>query len=119
VIQQDVVAALSGVAGGRVFPNVAPNNVSKPYVVYARVSSAPENTLADGAPIDNTRLQVDCFETTYAAAIALAEAVKAAIKSSAIAHVLLLEQDQFEPEAMLHRVILDFSIWHSSTHANS
>jgi hypothetical protein len=73
---------------------------------------APENTLADGAPIENTRLQVDCFDTTYAAAVALAETVKAAIKSSAITHVLLLEQDQFEPEALLHRVILDFSIWH-------
>ena len=80
-------------------------------MVYARVSNAPENTLADGAPIENTRLQVDCFDTTYAAAVALAETVKAAIKSSAITHVLLLEQDQFEPEALLHRVILDFSIW--------
>ena len=80
-------------------------------MVYARVSSAPENTLADGAPIENTRLQVDCFDTTYAAAVALAETVKDAVKSSAITHVLLLEQDQFEPEALLHRVILDFSIW--------
>ena len=111
MIQQDLFAALAGVAGGRVFPNVAPNNVQKPYVVYARVSSAPENTRADGAPIENTRLQVDCFDATYAAAVVLAETVKAAIKSSAITHVLLLEQDQFEPEALLHRVILDFSIW--------
>lgn len=111
MIQQDLFAALAGVAGGRVFPNVAPNNVQKPYVVYARVSSAPENTLADGAPIENTRLQVDCFDTTYAASVALAETVKAAMKSSAITHVLLFEQDQFEPEALLHRVILDFSVW--------
>ena len=111
MIQQDIFTALSTLAGGRVFPNIAPNNVQKPYVVYARVSSAPENTLADGAPIENTRLQVDCFDTTYAAAVVLAETVKAAIKSSAITHVLLLEQDQFEPEALLHRVILDFSIW--------
>ena len=112
MIQQDLFAALAGVAGGRVFPNVAPNNVQKPYLVYARVSSAPENTLADGAPIENPRLQVDCFDTTYAAAVALAETVKDAVKSSAITHVLLLEQDQFAPEALLHRVILDFSIWH-------
>ena len=112
MIQQDLFAALAGVAGGRVFPSVAPNNVQKPYVVYARVSSAPENTLTDGAPIENTRLQVDCFDTTYAAVVALAETVKDAVKSSAITHVLLLEQDQFEPEALLHRVILDFSIWH-------
>ena len=111
MIQQNLFAALAGVAGGRVFPNVAPNNVSKPYVVYSRVSIAPENTLADGASVENTRLQVDCFDTTYSAAVALAETVKAAMKSSAITHVLLLEQDQFEPEALLHRVILDFSVW--------
>lgn len=111
MIQQNLFAALAGVAGGRVFPNVAPNNVSKPYVVYSRVSSAPENTLADGASVENTRLQVDCFDTTYSAAVALAETVKAAMKSSAVTHVLLLEQDQFEPEALLHRVILDFSVW--------
>ena len=112
MIQQDLFTALSGVAGGRVFPNIAPGNVQKPYVVYARVSSAPENTLADGASVENTRLQVDCFDTTYAAAVALAEVVKAAMKSSAITHLVLLEQDQFEPEANAHRVILDFSIWH-------
>jgi len=44
--------------------------------------------------------------------VTLAMAVKAAMTSSAITHLLLLEQDQFEPEALLHRVILDFSIWH-------
>ena len=115
MIQQAVLCALAvaaHVADGRVFPNIAPNNVQKPYVVYARISSAPENTLADGAPIDNVRLQVDCFDTTYAGAVTLAEAVKAALAASTITHLLLVEQDQFEPEALLHRVILDFSIWH-------
>lgn len=112
MIQQGIFAALAGVAGGRVFPNLAPHNVQTPYVVYARVSSSPENTLADGAPVANTRLQVDCFDATYAGALTLAGAVKAAMKNSVITHLLLLEQDQFEPEASLHRVILDFSIWH-------
>jgi hypothetical protein len=112
VIQQDIFTALSSVVGGRVFPNIAPGNVQKPYVVYARVSSAPENTLANGSPIDNTRLQVDCFDVTYAGAALLADAVKAALDASAITHLLLMEQDQFEPDALLHRVILDFSLWH-------
>ena len=112
MIQEDVFSALSSVVGGRVYPNIAPNNVPKPYVVYARVSSSPENTLGDGSPIDNTRLQVDCYDNTYAQAVALAEAVKAAFKASAITHLLLQEQDQFESDALLHRVILDFSLWH-------
>ena len=78
MIQEQLFSALSGVAGGRVFPNVAPNNVAKPYVVYSRVASTPENTLADGVPVENTRIQIDCLDTTYAAVISLAEAVKAA-----------------------------------------
>ncbi len=112
MIQEQVVAALSGVAGGRVYPNVAPNNVQKPYLVYMRVASSQENTLADGIPVENTRMQIDCFDTTYAAVVALAEAVKAAMKVSGITNLLLMEQDQFDSDALLHRVILDFSLWH-------
>ena len=112
MIQEQLFTALSGVAGGRVFPNLAPNDVQAPYLVYLRVASVPENTLADGIPIDNTRVQIDCFDTTYAGALALAESVKAALRASNITFVLLMEQDQFEFDALLHRVILDFSIWH-------
>ena len=81
MIQEQVFTALSGVVGGRVFPNVAPNNVQKPYVVYMRVASQPENTLADGIPVENTRMQIDCFDTTYAAVTTLAENIKAAVVS--------------------------------------
>ena len=112
MIQEQLFTAISGVAGGRVFPNLAPNDVQTPYLVYLRVASVPENTLADGVPIDNTRVQIDCFDTTYAAALTLAESVKAALRASNITFVLLMEQDQFEFDALLHRVILDFSIWH-------
>ena len=112
MIQEQVFAATSSLVGGRMYPNVAPNNVQKPYLVYMRVSSQPENTLADGVPIENTRVQIDCFDTTYAAVVALAESVKAALRASEITSLLILEQDQFEPDAQLHRVILDFSLWH-------
>jgi hypothetical protein len=112
MIQEQVFAAASSLVGGRMYPNVAPNNVQKPYLVYMRVSSKPENTLADGVPIENTRVQIDCFDTTYAAVVALAEGVKAALRASEITSLLILEQDQFEPDAQLHRVILDFSLWH-------
>lgn len=112
MIQEQLFTALATVADGRVFPNVAPNNVARPYVVYTRVASTPENTLADGAPVENTRFQIDCFASTYASAVSLSESVKSAMKASSLTNLLLLEQDQFEPDALLHRVILDFSVWH-------
>lgn len=112
MIQEQVVAVLGSIAGGRLFPNIAPNNTQTPYLVYLRIASAPQNTLADGAPIDNTRMQIDCFDASYAGVLALAASVKAALKASTLVHVLLLEQDQYEFDARLHRVILDFSLWH-------
>jgi hypothetical protein len=60
--------------------------------------------------VENTRFQINCLDATYATAVALAEAVKSAMKASSLTNLLLLEQDQFEPDALLHRVILDFSL---------
>ena len=112
MMQHTLFSTLAPLVSGRVFPNIAPHGAQTPYVVYARISSVPDNTLSDGAPATTARLQVDCFDTTYAAAITLAESVKAALAGSALTQTLLSEQDQFEADAFLHRVILDFSIWH-------
>jgi len=112
VIQEQVFTALSPLVSGRVYPAVAPNNVTVPYIVYLRVASTPENTLADGQPIQQTRLQVDVYDKTYLGAQTLAEQVKTALTAPPVNAVQILEQDQYEPDVRLHRVIHDYSIWH-------
>jgi hypothetical protein len=42
----------------------------------------------------------------------LAQQVDAAMSGWDIQNIPLLKQDRFDSDANLHRVILDFSIWH-------
>lgn len=82
-----------------------------PYTIYSVPVRTPENTLADGAPIANTRLQVDSYAKTYAAVKALAAQVKAAIEAGVTGAMLLMEQDGTDPSVKLYRVTQQFSIW--------
>lgn len=112
MIQETVYTALQSLVGGRVYPNVAPDKPTAPYIVYSRVASSPENTLADGQPIQQTRLQVDIYDKTYAGVQTLAESVLTAMTGATVKAIQLLEQDQYEQDVKLHRVIHDYSIWH-------
>jgi len=113
MIQETVYTALQSLVSGRVYPQVAPDKPTAPYIVYARVASSPENTLSSGQPIQQTRLQVDIFDKTYAGAIALAEQVIAAMTGATVNAIQILEMDQYEPDVKLHRVVHDYSIWHT------
>jgi hypothetical protein len=112
VIQEQVFSALAPLVSGRVYPNTAPDKPTTPYIVYTRVASTPENTLDDGQSIQQTRLQIDIYDKTYAGVQALAQLVEAALTVAPIGAIQLLDQDQYEPEVKLHRVIHDYSIWH-------
>jgi hypothetical protein len=112
VIQERLFNLLSGFVGGRMYPNIAPGAVQKPYMVYTRVASQPEVTLNSKQPIQNTRLQIDCFDNSYEGVQTLARQVNKSMEDWETQNVPLLEQDRFDSDANLHRVILDFSIWH-------
>lgn len=111
MIEEDLFAALSSLANGRVYPMVAPDNVAKPYIVYQNISNMPENTLADGVPINNARMQIDCYDKTYAGVKALAASVSSAMAAASFINLPLMSQDIYESDVKLFRVSMDFSIW--------
>ncbi len=110
-IQEQLKAALSGGAGGRVFPHIALDGVSKPYVTYFRLSVVPVNTLADGRPLENTIFQIDIYDKTANGANAVKDSVKSALDAWAVKNVIQSEQDLYEPETRLHRVTMDVSVF--------
>jgi hypothetical protein len=120
MIQETVFTALAPLVQGKCYPSIAPDHTTPPYLVYTRVASTPENTLADGQPIQQARLQIDIYAQGYAAAQALAGQVEAAmigLNNAAPAPdgrgvVMLLELDEFEADLKYHRIIHDYSIWH-------
>lgn len=107
----DIFNALKGLVQNRVHPLVAPDKPATPYIVYQRIASVPENTLSDGVPIDQTRLQVDSYADDYLSVQNLATSVKAAMAAAFPQSTLQLEQDLYEQDTKLFRVMHDYSIW--------
>lgn len=105
---------LSPAVSGGVHPLTAAQNALPPYAVYQRIAGTVENTLTgNGAPpINNTRFQIDVWATTYAEAVSVAASVRALMLAWSVQNVLNLENDEYESDVMLYRVVLDYSVWH-------
>lgn len=71
-------SAVSAVVGTRIYPELAEEGASAPYVVYSVVSNTPSDT-KDGTPIDEAQLEIFSVGNTYAAANDLADKVRAAL----------------------------------------
>lgn len=115
-MQQDLFTLLSTGAtdaAARVYPVTAPAATVRPYLTYQRISASPENILSGSSGLVNTRLQIDMFADTYAAAQALAAQVAILMAAWVLQTVSLSAQDLYEAEEKLHRVSADYSIWHT------
>lgn len=108
-----LLAAGGTAAAGRIYPLVAPDTPVRPYIVYNRVSANSENVLAGSSGLINTRLQIDVYADAYADAQALAAQVDALMAGWAVQTVSLPAQDIYEQDVKLHRVLLEYSLWHS------
>jgi hypothetical protein len=71
-------SAVSAIVGTRIYPELAEEGASAPYIVYSVVSNTPSDT-KDGTPIDEAQLEIFSVGSTYAAANNLADKVRAAL----------------------------------------
>lgn len=111
-IETSVFATLSGLASGGAWANAAPDQPTTPYLVFARVSGVPENTLAGDRPgLVKVRMQIDCYDLTYEGVKALAESVKTAMLAAVFRNYLDTDQDLYEFDVKRHRVTLDYFCW--------
>ena len=73
-------AAVSALVGTRVYPNIVPQRVTFPVVVYNQISSERTSVMGrDTGSVDST-WQVDVYAQTYAGARELAVAVRKALQ---------------------------------------
>jgi hypothetical protein len=113
-IQEQLFALLSNATSAldRVYPLIAPDAVAAPYVIFQRISASTENILSGSSGLINTRIQVDVYAATYAQAQGVAAAIDGLMATWTVQNVSVLSQDFYEPEAKMHRVLTDYSIWH-------
>lgn len=117
------VAGLTALTATRIYWNLAPQNVAKPYVVLTRVTGIRDMKMSGPSGLVESRVQVDCYGATYASAkgVALqAETALSGYKGTVSTTIfdgcfLVMERHGYVPDDTpdrLHRISLDFIIWH-------
>lgn len=73
-------SAVTDIVGTKIYPEIAPQNESQPYIVYSVVSNNPTDTKEENGNVDEATIEVYCFNTKYSTAIDLGVAVRAALE---------------------------------------
>lgn len=97
-IESDIVAALTGVAGGRIYPLAAPEKAVKPFVIY-KPQSMPIVAM-DGAILGQQAMIVfEAWGESYASALSTANAIQPALVAAGI-HGDMIDppEDGYDPQ---------------------
>lgn len=102
-------APVTALVGDRISPNPRKQGEVMPAIVLTVVSTVPTTHLRGDGSLDECRVQVDCIAATYAAAVALADAARAALQSAE--RVLVSESTDFEEFTEASVVSQDYLLW--------
>jgi len=105
---------LSSLVDGRVWPDVAREKSALPRIVYQQVGGQGLSFMDGTLPSkENGRMQIACWATTRAAAIALAKQVEVAVCGSAALQAIPLgaRASDWEQDTGFYACRQDFSLW--------
>jgi len=114
-------AAIAALVGTRVYPLTAEQGASLPLLVYQRVSTPREVSQSGSSGLAHPRFQISCLAASYGDAVALANAVVAALNGykgtfgagSIQASFVDTELDVYDFDTNRYRRIVDVIIWHA------
>lgn len=98
----------------RVYPVVAPQTTSFPLIVYDMIAQERAKSLGGGvSDLARTLVQVDCYAHDFATALAMADAVTAALDGNfaTFKGIHQNRQNIFDADQRLYRVSQDFAVW--------
>jgi hypothetical protein len=105
-------APVVALVGTRISPLIRAQDLVLPAVTLQRITLTPSNTFAGNGGLDNTRLQVDCWDATYAGARALAIVVRAAFDAVPVLMTLELDNNfQLDPVPGVYQITQEYQIW--------
>lgn len=103
-----IVQALLGGALPRIYPfGAAPQNVTKPYVVYQSAGGFPFNTLNCRPDADSQDLQIDVYALTTQSSATVAEAIRYAVETAC--NITTYRGTIREEETLLYRTGFDLT----------
>ena len=115
-------AGIAALVGTRVYPQLADENATLPFLVFQRISGPRVPDLAGPTGLAQPRFQVDAYSESYLTAKNVATQVRLALDgySATVDGVMIHgvtfvdERDLFESatDPKLHRVSMDFRVSH-------
>lgn len=116
MLEQTLVSLAAIPLGGRLYPEVAPDNPICPYGVYSEIISPTNNTLADGPLINQSLIQIDIWDKTAAgrsvAGEALAAQIAQAFNNGTLQGVQHARKSRYDPDTKLYGYIYEYSFWY-------
>ena len=110
-IEADIYNALKGLASNRVYADVAPTGVARPYLTYQQVGGVGLNFLEASVPSKkNGRFQIKCWDDSRLAAAALSRQVEDAMVTTLKAFVLGAPVAMLDADTGLRGTTQDFSL---------
>lgn len=115
-------AGVSALVGNRIDWGARPQGSILPAIVLTLVSDERTQHMAGFDSYRATRVQIDCYATTYATAVAMREAVLAAAIPAGSASGVTFRRafvntsagrTENNETAILHRQMLDLTFWHN------
>lgn len=103
--------ALTMIVQDRISMGIAPEDQTRPYVVWWIVSAVPENLIGERPLEDDQRIQVDCWAMSQPQCRQMMQAANDACE--AIGHVVLGPSYEYEAETKLHRWSFDLEVWNT------
>lgn len=103
---------ITATMGNRIYPVRAPQNVAFPYAVYQRISGGQLSGLEGYLTLENPRIQIDVYSTSYSQVKTLAESIHTQMETSTdFKNTLANDSDIYEDELNAYRITMDFSCW--------
>lgn len=104
--------AVTALVGTRVAAGMLPEGELRPYVTYSLITGERIPSMTDSGLMRHARIQLDCWSPNYKQSKQIALAVETAIEASALFEVVFIgDQDLYDNETKLHRVVVDYSVW--------
>ena len=105
--------AIKTMAGGRVYPDVAPPSAVKPYLVYQSAGGVDETTFDGADTLQNSRMQVCAWATSRAEAATLIQQVRDALTAAPVSGTPIgAPVSVYEDDTKLYGSRQDYSIWY-------
>lgn len=98
----------------RVYPDIAPSNVAKPYITWQNIGGESARLL-DNTPFDkrNTLMQINVWSASRIEALSMIRQIEEALcaSSSFIARPQGESNSTYEPDTLLYGSLQRFNVW--------